>query len=147
MSNCCTKTKIKQYKALFVHNTRMLFDVFHSLRIIDKCLNSDSKPIYHLLYILEKGDMGNDDKYIHDIVVSFMTFLHNNKYEIKSLERFQENMWTTINKSTNDKLHTSLEIFINHLQVKEKRALNVFITFVLSILEEIDTLESTCNEL
>jgi hypothetical protein len=97
--------------------------------------------------MLEKGDMSNDDKYTHDIVVSFMTFLHNNKYEIKSLERFQENMWTTINKSSNEELHTSLEIFINHLQVKEKRALNVFMTFVLSILEEVDILESTCDEL
>lgn len=147
MTNCCTKIKVKYYKEIFIHNSRMLFDVFDSLHIIYRCVNTDSKPIYDLLYILEKGDMSNDDKYTHDIVVSFMNFLYNNKYEIKSLERFHENMWTTINKSSNDKLHTSLEIFINKLQVKEKRALNVFMTFVLSLLEEIDILESTSDEL
>ena len=147
MSNHYKKIKVELYKELFVHNTRMLFDVFYSLHIIDRCLNTDSKPIYDLVYILEKGDMSNDDKYKHDIVNSFITFLHNNKYGINSLERFEENMWTTINKSSNDVLHTSLEIFINQLQVKEKRALNVFMTFVLSLLEEIEILESTCDEL
>ena len=139
-----TKIKVELYTQMFIHNSRMLFDVFHSLLLISNHsnINTDFKPIYDLIYILEKSDMSNKDKYKHNIVNSFITFLNNNTYEIKSGQKYEENMWTTINKTPEDDLHNCLEIFIKQLRVKEKRALNGFTIFLLSLLEEIDEMKT-----
>ena len=135
-----TRIKIELYKQMFIHNSRMLFNVFGSLLLINNFsnINTNYQPIYDLEYILERVDMSDEEKYNHNIVKSFIAFLYNNAYEIKSGQRYKENMWKTINKTSKDELHNCLETFINQLQVKEKRALNVFTIFVLGLLEEID---------
>ena len=98
-----TRIKIELYKQMFIHNSRMLFNVFGSLLLINNFsnINTDYQPIYDLEYILEKVDMSDEEKYNHNIVKSFITFLYNNAYEIKSGQRYKENMWKTINKTPN----------------------------------------------
>jgi len=100
-----------------------MFEVFYNLRIFDKF---NSSRIFDLLYIVENVDLTNEEKYNHSLIKSFADFLQINNYQIKSGQRYLENMWTTLNKTPRDELHNTLEMFINKLNANEKRVLNVF---------------------
>lgn len=111
------------YKISFIHQVRIMFEVFYNLRIFDKF---NSSRIFDLLYIVENVDLTNEEKYNHSLIKSFADFLQINNYQIKSGQRYLENMWTTLNKTPRDELHNTLEMFINKLNANEKRVLNVF---------------------